>query len=125
MIVAEEFEADWSHVRVERVFVTDAYQNLTTGGSHGIIRSWMLLRRAGAQAREMLIEAASKAWAVKRETCCAESSTVIHQLTGRRLVYGALVEFAVQLSELNVEVVKLKDPRDFRLVGKRAERKDL
>lgn len=125
MIVAEELEADWSHVRVEHVPVTDAYQNMTTGGSHGIIRSWMPLRRAGAQAREMLIEAASKTWAVKRETCRAETSTVIHQPTGRRLTYGALVESVVQLPELNVEVVKLKDPRDFRLVGKRAERKDL
>src|SRR5262249_33276517 len=105
--------------------VTDAYQNMTTGGSHGIIRSWMLLRRAGAQVREMLIEAASKAWAVKHETCRAESSTVIHQPTKRQLAYNALVESAVQLPELNVEIVKLKNPRDFRLVGKRAERKNL
>jgi isoquinoline 1-oxidoreductase subunit beta len=124
-IVAEELEADWSHIRVEHVPVTDAYRNMTTGGSGGVLGSWMPLRRAGAQAREMLITAASKTWAVKRETCRAENSTVIHQPTGRRLTYGALVESAVQLPELNLETVKLKDPRDFRLVGKRAERKDL
>ena len=125
MIVAEELEADWSHVQVQHVPVTDAYNNMTTGGSGGVKGSWMPLRRAGAQAREMLITAASKTWAVRRETCRAESSTVIHQPTGRRLTYGALVESAIQLPKLNVEAVKLKDPRDFRLVGKRAERKDL
>jgi len=125
LIVAEELEADWSLVCVEHVPITDAYAAMTTGGSSSVIGSWMPLRRAGAQARQTLIAAAAKIWSVKVGSCRAENGYVIHAPTGRRLSYGELVDTARQIPEINREAVTLKDPKDFRLVGKAVERKDL
>src|SRR5256884_5086056 len=92
MILAEELEADWSKVRLGPVPENPAAWSRTmrTGGSNAIRSSWEPLRKAGANAREMLITAAAQTWNVDRATCRAQEGQVVHGASGRRLAYGAL-----------------------------------
>ena len=116
MIVAEELEADWSKVQVRQGDLDPVYGGQTTGGSASVRTSYDKLRRAGATAREMLIAAAAQTWNVDRSSCRAENGAVIHVPTNRKLSYGELVETAAGLPV--PEEVSLKDPRDFKLIGK-------
>lgn len=123
MIVAEELEADWEKIRLEFALAhPDKYGDMTTGGSTSVRRSWEMLRKAGATAREMLITAASQAWNVDRATCRAENGAVIHVPSKRRRTYGQLVEQAAKLPAPTD--VPLKDSKDFRLLGKSLPRLD-
>src|SRR5206468_8809041 len=124
MILAEELEADWSKVRLGPVPENPAAWSRTmrTGGSNAIRSSWEPLRKAGANAREMLITAAAQTWNVDRATCRAQQGQVVHGASGRRLAYGAL---AAQAASLPVpKDVPLTDPKDFRLLGTRVARLD-
>ncbi len=124
MILAEELEADWSQVHLGPMPENPAAwsRRMSTGGSTAIHTSWDLLRKAGATAREMLVSAAADTWRVDRSTCRAESGTVLHPATGRRLAYGKLAARAARLPV--PESVPLKDPKDFRLIGSRVPRLD-
>jgi len=122
VLVAEELEADWSKVRVVQADAEARYGNMMTGGSSSVRRSWIPLRQAGAAAREMLVAAAARRWKVKPGSCRAEQGSVLHAASGRKLGYGALAAAAAKL-----DVPKeppLKDPRDFRLIGKKVARLD-
>jgi isoquinoline 1-oxidoreductase subunit beta len=122
MIVAEELEADWSRIRVKQATPGPEFRSLGTGGSWSIGGNWLVLRKAGATAREMLISAAAAAWSVDRATCRAENGSIVHTPTGRRLGYGDLAEAA---SKLPVPTdVPFKSPKDYRLIGKRLPRID-
>ncbi len=126
MMLAEELEADVSKIRVEQAPVIPAtYQNLSTGGSGGTQDAWGYMRKVGAQAREMLIAAAAQQWQVPKQECRAENSTVIHQPSGRHLSYGVLVETASKLPVPKVEDIPLKQPKDFKLIGKALPRVDV
>jgi isoquinoline 1-oxidoreductase beta subunit len=116
MIVAEELDADWKQVKVlQAPLDATKFERQVTGGSGAVPHSWERLRKAGATARHMLVEAASKRWNVKAESLTTESSTVTHKETGRKLTYG---ELATEASRVPVPVeVKLKDNKDFRLIG--------
>src|SRR6266700_532342 len=99
MILAEELEADWSTVRLGPVPENPAgwSRRMSTGGSTAIRTSWEPLRKAGAAAREMLIDAAASTWNVERATCHAEQGVVIHTPTKRQLPYGKLAARAAQV----------------------------
>ena len=126
MMVAEELEADWTKVRVEQApAIPGVYENMSTGGSGSTIGSWDGLRQAGAQAREMLIAAAAQKWNVPKASCRAENGTVAHLDSGRRASYGELAELAASMPVLNRQVIALKDPKDFRLIGKSIPRTDI
>lgn len=116
MILAEELEADWSRVQVVQGDLNPVYGGQSTGGSASVRTSYDKLRKAGAAAREMLISAAAQTWNVDRGECRAESGAVIHSPTGRKLGYGELVETAATLPI--PEEVPLKDPKDFKIIGK-------
>ena len=121
MLIAEELDADWSNVRVHAAPVDRAYDHpqlrmQTTGGSTSVASSWEPLRKAGAAARAMLIMAAADAWQVDPQDCRTENGHVIHIASGRRLSYGQLARRAAALTPPNA--VRLKDPRDFNLIGK-------
>ncbi len=116
MIVAEELEADWSKVQVRQGDLDPVYGGQTTGGSASIRTTYDKLRRAGATAREMLITAAAQTWDVPRDSCRAENGAVIHVPTNRKLFYGELVATAATLPL--PEEVPLKDPKDFKIIGK-------
>ncbi len=117
MVVAEELDADWTQVRVVQAALdTKKYERQVTGGSGAIPHSWERLRKAGATARHMLIEAAAKRWNVDASTLTAENSFVVDKTGNRRLSYG---ELANEASSIAVpKDVKLKEQKDFKLIGK-------
>lgn len=128
-IVAEELDAAWSQVRVEGA-PADAkrYSNLLmgpmqgTGGSTAMANSWDQMRHAGASARAMLVAAAAQQWKVPAAEISVSEGVVSHRASGRKANFGQLALAAAELP-VPSEVV-LKDPKDFKLVGKRAPRKD-
>lgn len=127
MIVADELEADWSKVRIEQAPTDPAFANpglgrQVTAGSFSIRSLMTTWRRAGASAREMLVEAAAKHWGVPVDECYAEANHVIHRPTGRRLEYGQLVDRAAQLPV--PQNPRLKTPDQFKLIGKDVPRRD-
>ena len=122
MLVAEELEADWKSIRVVQADADPKFGMMMTGGSSSVRRSWKPLREAGAAAREMLVLAAAQRWGVDRAACQARDGTVIHAATGRKLGYGALASAAAALPV--PKEPPLKDPKDFRVIGKRVARLD-
>ncbi len=115
MIVAEELDADWKKVKVVQAALdTKRFERQLTGGSGAIPHSWERLRKAGATARHMLIEAAAKRWNASSGSLTASNGYVIHS-DGRKLTYG---ELATEASTIPVPTeVKLKDKKDFKLIG--------
>ena len=128
MILAEELDADWRRVRVEHAPPDEAhYANpmLTiqaTGNSNSIRAWWTPLRKAGAGARACLVEAAAASWGVSGTECRTQASEVIHDRTGRKLAYGALVGRAAHLTP--PKDPPLKEPSAFRLIGRPLKRLD-
>ncbi len=128
-IVAEELDADWAKIRVTGA-PADAskYSNTLmgpiqgTGGSTAIANSWEQLRKAGATARAMLVAAAAKEWGADAATLTTESGVVTDPKSGKRADYGSLASKAAALPV--PDNVPLKDPKDFRLVGRKVPRVD-
>ena len=122
MLVAEELECDWTKIRVEQADGHPVFGNQSTGGSQSIRRTFDPLRIAGATAKVMLISAAAAKWNIDITNCSAENGFVINKLNGKKLGYGELVEDA---SKLPIpKDVKLKDPKDYKIIGKRIHRLD-
>jgi isoquinoline 1-oxidoreductase beta subunit len=128
-VLAEELDADWSQVRVESA-PADAkrYANLAfgmqgTGGSSAMANSWLQLREAGAKGRAMLLTAAATEWQVPVAELTTDQGFVLHPVSQRRLPYGALVAKAAALPV--PEHVVLKDPKDFKLIGRGVPRVDV
>ena len=128
MILAEELDAAFDQVKLEAAPPNDAlYANpllgfQATGGSTSVRAFWMPLRKAAAGARLLLVAAAAQKWGVDPATCRAANSEVLHDATGRRLAYGALVGAAAGMTPPNDP--PLKAPADFQLVGKPLKRLD-
>jgi len=122
MLIAEELEVDWQKIVIEQADADSKYGSQSTGGSTSIRRNWEPLRIAGATAREMLILAAANKWKVNSSDCYAEKGYIINKKSNQKFSYGELVEDA---SKLPVpQNVKLKDPKDYKLIGKRIHRVD-
>jgi len=127
MTIAEELDADWTKIRVEPAPVDPAYNHpiygvQITGGSTSTWSEWDRLRKAGAAARQMLLAAAAQTWNVDPSTCRTGNGHVIHASSQRRLSYGELVEKASTLTP--PQNVTLKDPKDFKIIGKAIKRLD-
>ena len=127
MLIAEELEVDWSKIRVEPAPVDPAYNHTEwgiqgTGGSTSVWSEWERLRKAGATARTMLVKAAADIWKVDPASCQAEKGFVIHSPTRRKISYGRLVEKASQMEP--PPNVPLKEPKDFKIIGKARRRID-
>ncbi len=126
MMLADELEADWSTIHVEQApVIPETYKNLSTGGSGGTGTAWDYMRKVGAQARDMLVTAAAQQWRVEKKDCRAENGTVVDNLSGRRVSYGELVEAASRLPAPKAESIPLKQPADFRFIGKSMPRVDV
>jgi isoquinoline 1-oxidoreductase beta subunit len=127
-ILADELDVDFGRVVVEAAPPNDAlYTNAAlgfqvTGGSTSIRVFWMPMRKAGASARAMLVEAAAAIWRADPGTCRTSNSEVIHGPSGRRLPYGALVDRAAHLTPPKNPT--LKSRKDFQLIGTPARRLD-
>jgi len=120
MLVAEELDADWMRVRVEQAGVDKAFANpifgmQATGGSTSVRGHWEPMRKAGAQARAMLIAAAAEIWKVDPSECSTEKGMVLHK-SGKKASYGQLAAKAAK--QVPPKDVKLKDPSQFTLLGK-------
>ncbi len=119
MVIAEQLEVDWRDVHVVQGDLDPAYGSQGAGGSTSTPTNYENFHRLGAAARTMLVQAAAQAWKVPAAECRAERGTVVHDASGRRLGYGALVPLAARLPVPDASQVKLKDPSEYRLLGKR------
>ncbi|WP_322061082.1 xanthine dehydrogenase family protein molybdopterin-binding subunit [Paraburkholderia sp. J63] len=123
MLLADELDADWSHVQVIQpddplatVYMQKLWGMVATGGSTSVSWQWEPLRRAGATARAMLVAEAAQRWSVDPSTCRTSNSEVIHAASGRRLSYGELATGAA--AQPVPQQVTLKRPDQFVLIGK-------
>jgi isoquinoline 1-oxidoreductase beta subunit len=121
-LLAEELECDWGKFRTEFPPVDPVYGFQGVVGSQSIRTSWDPLRKAGATAREMLVQAAAQTWGVDKSACRAESGFVINTSTNAKLSYGKLAGTAAKLPVPTN--VALKDPKQFKLIGKSMKRLD-
>lgn len=122
MLVTEELDADWDRVEVKQAPTSYRFGDQETYGSLSVREAWLPLRRAGATARAMLVSAAATTWGVEPASCRTSGGVVEHALSGRRLTYGQLAPAAARLPVPSN--VPLKDPSDFRLIGKSLRRTD-
>lgn len=121
MILAEELEADWKQIEIAQAGASTLFGDQTTGGSASVRTTWDPMRKAGAQAREMLISAAAQQWSVPRESCKADNSFVIHTASGRKLSYGSLATAAGKFPVPDNPPLKTTG---YKIVGKSTPRLD-
>jgi len=127
-LVAEELECNWSKVTTEyptpgqSVARKRVWGDFSTGGSRGIRDSQEYVRKGGAMARQMLIQAAANEWKVPISECTAANSIITHTPSGRTTSYGKVAEAAAKLDP--PQDVKLKDPKDWKIAGKSVKRLD-
>ncbi len=120
LIIAEELDAKWSDVTVEQSPINSAvYGTQFAGGSLSIPSAWTSLRQAGAAARAMLVSAAAQQWGVPESEITTSESLVTHAASNRSLGYGVLATAAAAMPVPAVASLKLKDRKDWKLMGKR------
>ncbi len=128
MILAEELDADFAQVVIkhappsDKLYANPLFGIQVTGNSNSIRAFWDKLRGAGAAARAMLIETAAAQWQVDAASCSASNGKVTHAASNRALNYGELADAAAKLPV--PEKPKLKEPKDFVLIGKPVKRHD-
>ncbi|MCC6243306.1 MAG: xanthine dehydrogenase family protein molybdopterin-binding subunit [Gemmatimonadaceae bacterium] len=117
MIIAEELDVKWEQVTVVQGDLNPAYGRQFSVGSGSTVANYVAMRRAGAAARAVLIEAAAQEWNVSASECTTADGVVTHAASNRTATYGAL---ATKAAQLQVPVnVQLKDPSTFKLLGTR------
>ena len=127
-LVAEELECDWSKVSTEyptpgqSLSRNRVWGNFSTGGSRGIRESHDYVRKGGASARVLLVQAAAEAWKVPAAECQAASSRITHAPSGRTVSYGQMAAAAAKLTA--PADVPLKDPKTWKIAGKPVPRLD-
>ncbi|AQT08586.1 isoquinoline 1-oxidoreductase subunit beta [Pseudomonas protegens] len=123
MVVADELDADWAQVKVRQAPGDEVrFGNQDTDGSRSMRHWYEPMRRCGAAARTMLEQAAAAQWQVPLAQCRAQLHKVVHQPTGRELGYGALAAAAGALAVPARDSLRLKQPGEFRYIGKEATR---
>ena len=127
-LVAEELGCDWSKVRTEyptpgqNLARNRVWGNFSTGGSRGIRESHDYVRKGGAAARLMLVQAAATSWGVPAADCRTAASVISHAASGRSTTYGQVASAAAKLTPPTD--VALKDPKDWTIAGKPLPRLD-
>jgi isoquinoline 1-oxidoreductase beta subunit len=120
VMLAEELDAKWSDVTVQQAEVNAAvYGSQIAGGSMSTPRAWDELRYAGAGARAMLVAAAAQRWGVPASDLTTSESAVTHAASGRKATYGSLATAAAALPVPDIQSLKLKSRKDYKLIGKR------
>ncbi len=127
-LVAEELECDWKRVVIEyptpgqSVARKRVWGDFSTGGSRGIRSSHEYVRKGGAAARMMLVQAAANQWGVPASECSASNSVITHAASKRSATYGKVAEAAARLEQ--PKEVPLKDPKTWKIAGKPVKRLD-
>jgi isoquinoline 1-oxidoreductase subunit beta len=129
-LVAEELECDWKKVKAEQVTPGQnlarkrVWGEMSTGGSRGIRTSQDYVRRGGAAARMMLLQAAAEEWKVPVSELTVADGVITHAASARSLSYGKLAAAAARLKAPDPNTIKLKDPKDWKIAGKPMKRLD-
>lgn len=129
-LVVEELECDWAKVTTEyptpgqNLARARIWGNFSTGGSRGIRESHELVRKGGATARMMLVQAAADEWKVPVAECSAAKGVISHAASGKTTTYGKVADAAAKVAPPAAAGVVLKDPKTWTLVGKRIARLD-
>ena len=129
-LVAEELECDWKKVTTEglnpgrNLAAKRAWGDMSTGGSRGIRSSHDYVRRGGAAARIMLMQAAADHWKVPVAELMVEKGIIKHGATARTISYGKVAADAAKLTPPDPKTIKLKDPKDWKIAGKPVARLD-
>jgi isoquinoline 1-oxidoreductase subunit beta len=118
MLIAEELDVDWKDVRIEQAdFDPSKYQGQQAGGSTATPGNFMTMRQVGAMARAALVSTAAKNWSVPEGELTTASGKVWHKASNRSVGYGELAPAAMTLPIPDPATIKLKDPRDFKIIG--------
>jgi isoquinoline 1-oxidoreductase subunit beta len=129
-LVAEELQCDWSKIAIEPITAgrnlarQRVWGDMSTGGSRGIRGSQDYVRRGGAAARTMLLQAAADEWQVPASELTVTDGVITHKASGRSTSYGKVAAAAAQLTPPDAKSIKLKDPKDWTIAGKPMKRLD-
>lgn len=118
MLIAEELEVDFNQITVEQAPINSrVYGEQGAMGSSSVRKNHELMRRAGATAREMLIAAAAQIWSVPSSECKAEQGKITHSSSNHTATYAELASKAATLPVPDEKTIKLKSPKDFKIIG--------
>jgi isoquinoline 1-oxidoreductase beta subunit len=126
MLLADEMDLDWKMVKIVQADLDEAkYGSQSAGGSRSVPNNFDLLRRVGASARLMFVEAAAQQWGVPAGELTTDLGKVHHKASGKSIGYGELAAKVATMTPPDLNSVKLKDRKDFKYIGKSMPTVDL